>query len=123
MGMGETAIYIVDFYQYLYDQLESLNYIPKSGAFVFAHTPEASRTDENWVTWGETIYMGFQNSAMECKAPGPAAGQRCRRPSQYGGLVGCPGRVRWDRGVSGAVVSGLVVSLPQNGTATRSGSG
>jgi hypothetical protein len=64
----QTTIYIVDFYQYLYDQLESLNYIPKSGVFVFAHTPEASRTDENWVTWGETIYIGFQNSAMECKA-------------------------------------------------------
>jgi len=62
------AVYIVDFYQYLYTQLESLNYIPRSGLFVFAHTPEASSTDENWVTWGETIYMGFQNSALACKA-------------------------------------------------------
>ena len=62
--MGETAIYIVDFYQYLYDQLESLNYIPKSGAFVFAHTPEASRTNAAYrklilFAWGVAASVGW----------------------------------------------------------------
>jgi hypothetical protein len=67
---GAIAIYMVDFYQYLYDQLEVLGYVPNDGLFVLRGTPLASMTNENWVTWGETIVGGFENSTLACKALG-----------------------------------------------------
>ena len=62
------AAYIVDFYQYLYDQLESLGYAPASGEFIMREsaTPAENANDENWITWSETIIEGFQDSTLEC---------------------------------------------------------
>jgi hypothetical protein len=62
----ELAGYIVDFYQYLDEQLISLGYGPQDGRFVLRGDPGADSSDENWITWGETIVMGFRNSRMVC---------------------------------------------------------
>ena len=62
------AAYIVDYYQYLYDQLEGLDYVPASGEFIMRESasPAENINDENWITWSETIVEGFQNSNLEC---------------------------------------------------------
>lgn len=64
------AIYVVDFYQYLFDQLENLGQLPPSGEFIMrdAASEEDNRNYESWITWSETIVGGFANSSMECDA-------------------------------------------------------
>jgi len=60
--------YIVDFYQYLFDQLENLGYLPPSGEFIMQEdaTPADEANYENWITWSETIVGGFESSPLEC---------------------------------------------------------
>lgn len=59
------AGYIVDFYQYLYAQLENLGYVPNSGLFTLRK--DATPTDnESWITWSETIVAGFADSSLVC---------------------------------------------------------
>jgi len=55
---------MVDFYQYLYAQLEYLGAAPESGEFVLR--TDRTPADENWITWGETIVSGFKSSTMAC---------------------------------------------------------
>jgi hypothetical protein len=62
------AAYVVDFYQYLFDQLENLGYLPPSGEFLLRkNATEADiRKYEPWITWSETIVGGFESSSLEC---------------------------------------------------------
>jgi hypothetical protein len=61
------ASYIVDFYQYLYAQLDNLGYVPNSGLFTLRK--DATPADnENWITWSETIVAGFADSSLVCTA-------------------------------------------------------
>lgn len=67
------AIYVVDFYQYLYDQLENLGHISNNGLFTLRENniPGVNKvipgvSDESWITWSETIYDGFKYSRLEC---------------------------------------------------------
>jgi hypothetical protein len=66
------ASYVVDFYQYLYDQLYDLGDVPrqgdKKGLFVYRKDAISGISDENWVTWSETIVGGFQYSRLVCDA-------------------------------------------------------
>jgi hypothetical protein len=69
------AVYIVDFYQYLYDQLENLNAVPNNGRFTLLekNIPGVNRvvpgySNENWITWSETIFDGFEYSTLVCDA-------------------------------------------------------
>lgn len=69
------AVYVVDFYQYLYDQLENLGYISNNGLFTLrekgipgANIAIPGVSDENWVTWSETIFGGFKYSRLICDA-------------------------------------------------------
>jgi hypothetical protein len=69
------ATYIVDFYQYLYTQLENLKDVPDNGRFTLrennipgANTVIPGVSDENWVTWSETIFGGFESSQLLCNA-------------------------------------------------------
>jgi hypothetical protein len=60
------AVYIVDFYQYLYAQLENLGYVPSSG--LFSLRKDNASSDESWITWSETIVGGFRDSQLVCDA-------------------------------------------------------
>jgi hypothetical protein len=62
------AIYIVDFYQYLYAQLRSLGAVPRSGLFLLREDAIPGKSDENWINWSETIVSGFKYSSMVCQA-------------------------------------------------------
>lgn len=69
------AVYIVDFYQYLYDQLENLGDVPDNGLFTVLEKNIAgvnkaipAVSDENWITWSETIVGGFKYSRLVCDA-------------------------------------------------------
>jgi hypothetical protein len=64
----QLAIYMVDFYQYLYAQLENLHYVPNSGLFILRKDVAPGEGDENWITWSETIVDGFKYSTMVCQA-------------------------------------------------------
>jgi hypothetical protein len=68
------ASYIVDFYQYLYDQLDSLGQVPDSGLFTLRHDAIPGVSKEAWVTWSETIFNGFKYSTMVCTALKEGAG-------------------------------------------------
>jgi hypothetical protein len=70
------AIYVVDYYSYLYDQflLLDLPNVPRSGKFILRKN-EKPKDNENWVTWSETIVAGFRNSAMVCHALEKWAGE------------------------------------------------
>ena len=59
------SAYIVDFYQYLYTQLENFGAAPDSGEFILREDATPA-DDENWITWGETIVSGFGGSTMVC---------------------------------------------------------
>ena len=64
----QLAGYIVDFYQYLYDQLYNLKDVPDSGLFTLRKDVAPGEGDENWITWSETIVDGFKYSTMVCQA-------------------------------------------------------
>ncbi len=61
------AGYVVDVYQYLYDQLQNLGYVPNSGLFTLRKDATAG-DNENWITWSETIVDGFKDSALVCNS-------------------------------------------------------
>jgi hypothetical protein len=61
------AVYVVDLYQYLYNQLRNLGYGGSSGLFVLRE--DATLNDnESWITWSQTIFYGFKYSKEECQA-------------------------------------------------------
>ena len=60
------ATYIVDFYQYLYTQLENLGYAPGSGLFTLRSNVRPGDGNESWITWSETIVNGFKYSSLLC---------------------------------------------------------
>ena len=63
------AVYIADFYQYLYSELRTINNVenrdvPPNGEFVLRKDNTAA--DESWITWSETIVDAFKGSTMVC---------------------------------------------------------
>jgi hypothetical protein len=64
----QLATYMVDYYQYLYAQLENLGDAPDSGLFTLRGDVTPGEGDENWITWSETIVDGFKYSDMVCQA-------------------------------------------------------
>jgi hypothetical protein len=62
------ASYVVDFYQYLYDQLQNLGYVPDSGLFTLRKGASPGVDNENWITWSETIVDGFKESTLVCNS-------------------------------------------------------
>lgn len=60
------AVLSVDYYDYLYNQLVTLDVAPESGDFVLRSSEASSQTDDDWLAWSEATRSAFVNGPALC---------------------------------------------------------
>jgi hypothetical protein len=61
------AIQFVDYDNYAFAELEDMNMVPPDGTFHLRTDPDATTTDDNWLSWSESFVSDFQESPAMCR--------------------------------------------------------